>query len=193
MLGWRDIGTPEPAPSNEGLVCGSSCAGNDPYGVVSEGLGRLGWGERAEAISYGESEAGQRKGCCIGSPEQDTVPVCPGVSQELGYLYWSSWPLLGVTQTRHDGQMETCFEDGLMGGWGRGTLPASIPGRLSSPRSLGAAPPGQTPCGVAAETSRPVLGSAQATRLLSPLRHPSVPKPITAAQLGLTDPVQGLA
>lgn len=58
---------------------------------------------------------------------QDTVPVCPGVSQELGYLYRSSWPLLGVTQTRHDGQMETCFEDGLMGGWGWGTLPASIP------------------------------------------------------------------
>lgn len=80
-----------------------------------------------KAISYGGSDAGRRKGCCIGSLGQDTVPVCPGVSQELGYLYRSSWPLLGVTQTRHDGQMDTCFEDGLMGGWGWGTLPASIP------------------------------------------------------------------
>lgn len=140
-----------------------------------------------KAISYGGPEAGRRKGCCIGSLGQDTVPVCPGVSQELGYLYRSSWPLLGVTQARHDGQMETCFEDGLMGGWGWGTLPASIP-RCLSPRSLGAAPPGQTPREAAAETSWPVLGSARATQLHSPPCHPGVPKPITVVQPGLTDP-----
>lgn len=80
-----------------------------------------------------------------------------------------------------------------MGGRGQGTLPASIPGRLSPPRSLGAAPLGQTPCRVAAETSWPVLGSARATRQPFLLCHLSVPKPTTAVQPGLMDPIQGLA
>lgn len=80
-----------------------------------------------------------------------------------------------------------------MGGWGRGSLPASTPGHPSPPCPLGAALLRQTPRRVAAESSWPVRGSARATRLPSPPCHPSVPIPIAALQPGLMDPIQSSA
>lgn len=76
-----------------------------------------------------------------------------------------------MTQPRRDGQMETCFEDGLMGGWGRGpSLPASpaachpaLPGLLLLRWQL-------TPHGRRLAGHRPPNPS--------PMCHPGVPKAI---------------
>lgn len=95
-----------------GLFYGSGCAGHNPeVRMGADGRRPTGNGTGAGAVwirAWGSSG----------------VPARLGVSKELSYLYRSC----RVTQSRHDGEMETCFGDGLMGGWGWGTLPASIPG-----------------------------------------------------------------
>lgn len=120
------------------------------------------------------------------------VPVCPRVSEELGYLYRSCRPMHRVTQPRRDGEMETCFEDGLMGGWGRGTLPASIPGRCH-PAPPGPPLPGKPRMGQLLRFGTPV---ASVGHLAPRCVTRSVPKPITAAQPGVArgdpDPHVGL-
>lgn len=73
-----------PTASPERLVPGAGCAGNDPHGVGSAGFRRL--GEVASSHQLRGVGAGQGKGRRTGSPGQDTVPACPGVSRELGYL-----------------------------------------------------------------------------------------------------------
>lgn len=101
MLGWRDTGIPEPVPSTEGPVCGWkwSLWGRERR-FREVGMGR---GQKPSATEGGRWVRGRVAALGVG---QDTVPACPGVSQEIGYLYGSSWPQLSVTQTQHDGQME---------------------------------------------------------------------------------------
>lgn len=120
------------------------------------------------------------------------VPVCPRVSEELGYLYRSCRPMHRVTQPRLDGEMETCFEDGLMGGWGRGTLPASIPGRCH-PALRGPPLPGKPRMGQLPRFGTPVASMGHLAPRCVTRR---VPKSITVAQPGVagrdSDPHPGL-
>lgn len=115
-----------------------------------------------------------------------------GLARSSAIYIGAAGPCTRVTQPRRDGEMETCFEDGLMGGWGRGTLPASIPGRCH-PAPPGPPVPGKPRMGQLPRFGTPVASVGHLAPLCVTRR---VPKPITTAQPGVAggdpDPLGGL-